>query len=394
MQWFSDTGRMNSSRVTDVPMRQSRGIVLLVSLICLVWIVAGLVGHDPWKPDEAYSFGLVLSVLEGRDWVVPMLAHEPFMEKPPIYYLTAALTAKIFGGVLPLHDAARLATGFYMALTFIIVGLTGRELLGKGKGWIATLILAGCAGLPLYGHLLITDIAQLTGFTLALYGLALGLRRPYLGGVWLGSGVGLAFMSKGLLAPGCFGVLVTLLPVLSTRWRSRGYFHSLVVAFLASLPWLVIWPAMLYQRSPDLFMVWLGDNNLGRFLGTNTLGPPSSTFGLLRTLAWAALPAWPLALSEVWRVRGDLRSRPELLLPLTLFAVILLTLIASRQGRDLYIFPMLVPLSLLAVPGLLALERASLRAISALAMTLFLVLGVVIWFYWAALELSIAGHSA
>ena len=155
-------------------MRHARGVVLLVSLICLVWIVAGLIGHDPWKPDEAYSFGLVLSVLEGRDWVVPMLAHEPFMEKPPIYYLTAALTAKVFGGVLPLHDAARLATGFYMALTFIIVGLTGRELFGRGRGWIATLIFVGCAGLPLYGHLLVTDIAQITGFALALYGLALG----------------------------------------------------------------------------------------------------------------------------------------------------------------------------------------------------------------------------
>jgi hypothetical protein len=79
------------------------------------------------------------------------------------------------------------------------------------------------------------------------------------------------------------------------------------------------------------------------------------------------------------------------LLPLILFAVILLTLIASRQCRDLYVFPMLVPLSLLAVPGLLALKRAFLRAISAFAMTLFLVLGVVVWFCWVALELSGAG---
>ena len=35
-----------------------------------------LVGHDPWKPDEAYSFGLVLDQLERGDWVVPMLAGE------------------------------------------------------------------------------------------------------------------------------------------------------------------------------------------------------------------------------------------------------------------------------------------------------------------------------
>jgi len=391
VQLLANAGRIDLSRMRGVPTREARGVVLLVSLICLVWIVAGLIGHDPWKPDEAYSFGLVLSVLEGRDWVVPMLAHEPFMEKPPIYYLTAALTAKVFGGVLPLHDAARLATGFYMALTFILVGLTGRELFGVGRGWIPTLIFVGCAGLPLYGHLLLTDIAQITGFALALYGLALGQRCPHWGGVWLGSGVGVAFMSKGLLAPGCFGVLVTLLPLLSPRWRTRSFVQSLVAAFLAGLPWLVIWPLMLYQRSPDLFMVWLGDNNLGRFLGSNNLGPASSPFGLLRTVAWAALPAWPLALSAVWSARRELTSRPELLLPLALFAVILLTLSVSRQGRDLYALPMLVPLSLLAVPGLLALKGISLRATSAFAMAFFLVLGVVVWFYWAALELSVAG---
>jgi hypothetical protein len=29
----------------------------LLGLLCLVWLGTGLVGHDPWKPDEAYSFG-------------------------------------------------------------------------------------------------------------------------------------------------------------------------------------------------------------------------------------------------------------------------------------------------------------------------------------------------
>ena len=107
-------------------MWQSRSMVLFVSLVCVAWIVPGLIGHDPWKPDEAYSFGLVLSLVEGRDWVVPLLAQEPFMEKPPIYYLTAALSAKALHTTLPMHDAARLSSGFYMALTLIVVGLTGR----------------------------------------------------------------------------------------------------------------------------------------------------------------------------------------------------------------------------------------------------------------------------
>jgi hypothetical protein len=49
-----------------------------------------------------------------------MLAHEPFMEKPPLFYLSAAAMASLFSPMLPLHDAARITTGLYMALTFFL----------------------------------------------------------------------------------------------------------------------------------------------------------------------------------------------------------------------------------------------------------------------------------
>src|ERR1041384_6927991 len=92
--------------------QQSSAIFLLAA-----WVALGLFGHDPWKPDEAYTFGLVYQMLQNGDWVVPTLAGEPFVEKPPLFFWTAALFARAFGDVLPLHDAARLATGFYVALT-------------------------------------------------------------------------------------------------------------------------------------------------------------------------------------------------------------------------------------------------------------------------------------
>src|SRR3954465_2352736 len=84
-----------------------------VFVLAAAWILPGLVGHDPWKPDEAYTFGLVYSLLKDGNWLVPMLAHEPFMEKPPLFYWTAAVSAWLFSPPLSLHDAARLSTGFY-----------------------------------------------------------------------------------------------------------------------------------------------------------------------------------------------------------------------------------------------------------------------------------------
>jgi len=57
---------------------------MLVALLCAAWILPGLIGRDPWKPDEAHTFGVVYELLRGGSWVVPTLAGEPFVEKPPL----------------------------------------------------------------------------------------------------------------------------------------------------------------------------------------------------------------------------------------------------------------------------------------------------------------------
>jgi len=358
-------------------------------LLGLAWLLPGLIGHDPWKPDEAYSFGLVYHLIQTGDWVVPTLAGEPFMEKPPLFYITAALFAKAFSWLVPLHDAARLASGFYMTLTFIMIGSTARELHGYGKGWVAVLLLMGSVGLIERGHQLITDVSQLTGFALGLYGLALSLRRPVAGGIGLGAGVGIAFMSKGLLAPGCFGLLCLLLPALFPAWRSRNYLTTLAVALLAAAPFLLVWPWLLYQRSPQLFNDWFWANNFGRFLGSNQLGPKSVPGQYLGILVWYALPAWPLATWTVWTRRRELRADPALHLPLAMFAVVFLVLSVSRDARDLYAMPMLAPLAVLAVPGLFTVRRGASNALmwfSVLFFGFFLLVG---WFYWVALDLEV-----
>lgn len=58
--------------------------------------------------------------------MVPALAGEPFMEKPPLFNLTAAAFAKLFSSWLPLHDDARLAAGFYTGLAPLCAALAAR----------------------------------------------------------------------------------------------------------------------------------------------------------------------------------------------------------------------------------------------------------------------------
>src|SRR5258708_16627672 len=94
----------------------------------MAWILPGLIGRDPWKPDEAQTFGVVYQLLKDGDWVVPWLAGGPFLAKPPLIYLTAALTGTLLSPAFPLHDAARVAPGLSTALPFLFAPLPPPQL--------------------------------------------------------------------------------------------------------------------------------------------------------------------------------------------------------------------------------------------------------------------------
>lgn len=362
-----------------------------VILLCAAWTLLSLIGHDPWKPDEAYSFGLVYSILKGHDWVVPMLAGEPFVEKPPLFYLTAAGFAHLLSGWLPLHDGARLASGFYVGLALFFSGLSARELWGKGYGRLTALILIACLGLLVRSHQLITDTALLAGFTIALYGLALAPRRSILGGIAVGMGTGIGFMSKGLLAPGIIGITAMLLPLASPTWRSRQYFLSLLIAGIVALPWLTIWPYLLYQRSPQLFTEWLWVNNLGRFNGTAHLSDTHEPAYYLRMLPWFAWPALPLALWTLWRQKWSGWRNPYITLPFTLFLVTLCVLSAAEEGHDVYALPLLPPLAVLGAAAVESLRRGAANALDWFSVMTFSLVSVVLWAGWYA---TLTGHPA
>jgi 4-amino-4-deoxy-L-arabinose transferase-like glycosyltransferase len=355
----------------------------------LAYLLLGLIGHDPWKADEPYGFGLIYGILRSGDWVVPTLVGEPFMEKPPLYYLSAAWVARMLSPPLALHDAARLTSGLYMALTLWFTGLSARAMWGKGKEWAAVFALTGCLGLIGSAHEILTDVALLAGFAIAYFGLSIGRIRPVAAGIALGTGAGIGFMSKGLVAPGMVGVIAALLPLCSRHWRIRVYQQSLIVAALALLPWLILWPWALYRRSPQLFMDWLWLNNIGRYWGFAGLGADAKPWFYTDTLWWFAWPAWPLALWTLWRARALGAAYASVCLPVLSAVVIMSILTLSASARALYALPVLVPLAALAAG---AADEVPARVAAWLDWAARLFWSAFALFIWAAWIALVSGH--
>lgn len=149
----------------------------LLVILSIVWIFMGLVGHEPWKPDESQSISIVKSMLSGENMLAPVAVGQSRMEHPPLYYLSAAGTAKILSPVLETHDAARVVTGLWMAVTLLLVGMIGRELWGFGAGRQTTFIFLGSMGLVLTAHLLRPEAAGLAGCAMGFYALALARKE-------------------------------------------------------------------------------------------------------------------------------------------------------------------------------------------------------------------------
>jgi len=309
------------------------------------------------------------------------------MEKPPLFYVVSAGSAYLFGGILALHDAARLATGFFVGIALLFLGLTARELYGRGYASATLLIFVSCLGTFLRLHQMVPDVALLAGLAAGVYGLALARRTFWSASAALGAGATVAFLGKGLLGPGLLGLAALLLPIYGS-WRTRRYMTVLGVAALGAAIPAAVWMCALYARSPDLFREWLITNNFGRFLGLTRIGPHTPPGYYVYTLLWYAFPALPLsglALWAAWRRSGDEAARMEMQLPVLLAVVMASVLGLASDSRELYLLPLMLPLALLGAKGIDWLPVAGTKAVSGGTRWGLGIVALSIWFGWLVL---------
>ncbi|MDF0605613.1 glycosyltransferase family 39 protein [Neisseriaceae bacterium TC5R-5] len=354
-------------------------------LLCFVWLWPGIIGHDPWKPDEPYVLAVVQQMLDTGHLLLPNIQGVAYLEHPPLYYWVAALMARLFSPwLLPLHDAARLATPLFMSLALLLAGMSGRHLIGRRHGRSVVMVLIGCIGLIQTGHHLTPSVASFTGFAAAFYALVLAIRSPGLAGVVLAVASSVIFLSSSLLELLLLWIVVLLLPIFSS-WRNKYYLVTIFIALLIAIPLLIIWPTMLAKAYPTVFQLWWRDYALGPLNGFSASQVLPNLVYHCINIVWFSFPAWPLAAWSLYRHRHQL-AQPRLQLPLLFFSVLLILLVLSNRPNMAYAMPLLLPLAILSAVELDSLRRNAAAFLNWFGLMTFGLFALLVWAGWAAMN--------
>jgi len=366
------------TRSTGIPL-PPRGWPLAVLLA--LYILPGLIGHDPWKVEDATAFGVAYDMLLRGSWLTPSIAGQAYPHAP-LYFWIAAACGKLLSWLAPLHDAVRLTSGVF---TFLILGLAhlaARALHGRDYAVAAPLMLAGCIGFLVHAHQAQPMLLTLAAHFAAYWALALLDRRPWQAAAILGAALGAGILGNDvaaialLLPPTVFAFALS-----SNKAKSAlALLGAIVIAGVLPLLWLL----PLGMQEPQYLAAWW-KSELAQF--GSPARPWKTALEYLDMLPWYSWPALPLAGWTLWAKRR-LRRTPALALPLFSFVAILLGLCLTYEARSVSALLLLPPLVLLAVPGVESLRRGAANALDWFGMMGFSFFAGLIWLGWCAMILG------
>lgn len=370
----------------------------------LLYILPGLIGREPWKNDDAASFGVMWTMAHGgwQDWLLPNIAGLAVHEEGPLAFWLGALGIKLFGWLLGDVLAARVATiGVFLlgvsSLWYVTFNLGRRQDaqpmrlafggqpepddFGRTLADTAALIYLGCLGLLLHSHESTSEPLQVSLLSLLLYRSVRYMELPSLRNAGLiGLALGLMTLTRGWITPAFLTVALFLcsrflaMPAGRTV-RDLGVAAGVGVA--VTLPWVL--PALLtrpYGAAP--LAAWMQWN-----LTQLALPGLQSLRTFFRVGIWFFWPAWPFA---GWAIYAWRRQRRVLhiVVPVTFVAMAAMLALfhpAPEQGQLLMLLP---PLAIMAAFGLLTMKRGAINAIDWFSVMVLTLCAATIWVFWFA----------
>jgi Dolichyl-phosphate-mannose-protein mannosyltransferase len=314
-----------------------------------------------WTPDEPREADIAWRMSWQADKAVPLLAGEPFCEKPPLTYWLAAAPISLFG---PIAWAARLPNLLYALITALSLGLLARRCAGQLAGYVAAATVSTfllCYQVAIW---LATDAPLLAAVSVSLLGAYIGfyaLNRPQrLRGYLLMHGaLALGFLSKSAVAWMVPGLALLTLSVWERRWREL-FRWELYIGLALQAAVILSWVYFVYTGPQGLehLKVFFWNNLVGRFTAVDApaqiqyaAAHRNSPGKYLIELPLYLFP-WTFAViaaaRRAWRERRNLGDQGRTLrfaLACSLPSLLILSLAAT--ARNIYLAPALPGAALL-----------------------------------------------
>ena len=373
---------------------------LALLLLCVLYAVPGFISRDPWRSDDAASFGTALSMLRSPDsWLLPQVFGAPVVDEGPLYFWLSALAMRSLP-FLDAHFAMRISAASILGALLICIwyasyalarrpevqpsdpfGLSAtRTDFGRTIADLAVVAMISCLGIIIRIHETTSELLQVALICLFLLGAARGLVNTRQGGVIAGIAIGASFLTKGLVVGFALLAALLLLPVLIRQYRLVKQ-SFLPIAVLIALVIGLSWPIALLVSNPARFWLWTAE------AVPVWRDPKEFLVGLryfLRTFTWYLWPLWPIAVWTIYRWRSDI-TKPAVALPLTTLAALLIGMIATGQSSEGYLMFLAPPLALLAAIGVPTVARSITNLIDWFAVMIFTSFGIAAWVYYMSL---------
>ncbi|MFL9926439.1 glycosyltransferase [Herbaspirillum lusitanum] len=374
--------------------------------LALLYILPGLIGRDPWKNEDATSFGIMWTMAHGTllDWLTPNVAGLALPAESPLAYWFGAICIKLFGWLLGDPLAARVSTiGCFLVAslsiwyaTYLLGRRSGAQPLklafggqpepkdfGRTLADGAFLIYLGFLGLLLHSHETSPKTLQIALVAYAIYASVrvfdqLKLRHA----CRLGLALGLLVLTYGWLLP--VGILIGLLALALLRQEMVPLrlilLVSLPLAILPVLAWVIALRTLLPDEAADQVGIWMSWNIYQ--LNWPTL---NALKFFLKYGVWFAWPAWPFAGWAIYAWRRQPRSL-HIALPLAFFIPLTLLVLLNVHSEEGMLLPLLPALAILAAFGLPTMKRGAINAVDWFSVMTLTTSAAFIWVGWIAKE--------
>jgi 4-amino-4-deoxy-L-arabinose transferase-like glycosyltransferase len=338
---------------------------MLLLIVVVPLFSLGLSNHGLWSADEPRVAEIGREMAVTGNWAVPALNQRPFLEEPPLYYASLALTFRIFGVS---DKVARIPSAFFALAAVLVVFFMTNIFFGPRVALLSGLVFATSGEYFRVAHWVVVDGA-LTFFVMsALYCfikayLAGTDRKKLLFYCLFYVACTLAFYTKGFIGVVIPGLSILVFLIIEKNLKEivkMRLWLGLLIFLAMTLPWFIeLWR----QAGTEYLNVFFVHNHLQRFLPGSLAGKISgdasghhNPFYYYLTevpdgfLPWSILliPVLFRAFSKSGKL-DDMGVLPEkgVLFAKCWFLTGVIFLSMASTKRTLYLMPLFAPLATL-----------------------------------------------